>query len=122
LPLFIMFVGLDSTLRQTTSLNAVTFLPERMRFSFLLKKSIEIPYQSISRLELQRRITYYLNLTYTDNAGRTQLFKTPASFPHILEIIFNIADLAPQVEMNELLSRTVKLLRSQLESQNEQQI
>lgn len=122
LPLIIMFVGLDSVLRQTTSLNAITFYEDRLCLAFLLRKKIVISYKDIKRLDIYRKITYYIHLSYNDESGASKLFKTPASFPKILEIVFNIADLAPQVEMNELLSQTVKLLRTKMEKTNEEQI
>ncbi len=120
LPLFIMFICLDSLFRQTTSLNCITFFPERLRFSYIIKKPLEIPYEAITELKLHRRITYYLHISYQDEQGMEQVFRTPASFPKILEIIVNIADLAPQAKLTDLLSKAVQHLRTQVESDNEQ--
>ncbi len=43
--------------------------------------------------------------------GQQKLYKTPASFPKMTEILYNIADLAPQVEMNQELAKMVAYLR-----------
>jgi len=122
LPLIILFVSLDSILRQTTSLNCVLFGPDYIRFSYLVKRKLEIPYTSIIQLDLEKRLTYYLQLRYHDANGVEQTFKTPASFPKILEIILNLADLSPQVKLNGMLSKAVEHLRSQAEVYETEQI
>ncbi|MDD4309782.1 MAG: hypothetical protein PHO32_05335 [Candidatus Cloacimonetes bacterium] len=123
LPLMITFVALDSILRQTTSLNCVYFYKDRIQFSYLLKRKLEIPYNSILTMQLDRKITYSLKIGYTNSAGVKQQFKTPASFPKILEIILNIADLSPNVELNDFMAKAVEHLRSKAEVQDaEQQI
>jgi len=122
LPLFIMFICLDSLFRQTTSLNCITFFPERLKFSYILKKPLEIPYSAIMELKLHRRITYYLHISYRDEQGSEKLFSTPASFPKILEIIVNIAELAPQARLTDLLSKAVQHLKTQTEIEDEQQV
>ena len=122
LPLVIMFVALDSIFRQTTSLNSVLFLSDRIKLSYLLKPSIEIPYSEIVSMKLERRITFYFLLAYNDSKGIKKQFKTAASFPKMLEIILNIADLSPQVQLNEFMTKAVEHLRSQAEAENEQQV
>jgi hypothetical protein len=122
LPLFIMFIALDSVFRHTTSLNCITFLEDRIRLTFLLKKPLEVTYDNILKLDMQRRITYYLNITYRDKGGREQVFRTPASFPKILQIIYGLAELATQAEMGSFLSKAVELLKKQAEANNDQQV
>lgn len=122
LPLGIMFVCLDSILRQVTSLNSVIFLQDSIRFTYMAKKNVEIPYDSIISLDLFKHITYYMHLRYRDADGHEQLFKTPASFPKVLEIILNIADLAPNVKVTGILAQAVEHLREQAKAENEQQI
>ncbi len=122
LPLIILFVSLDSILRQATSLNCVLFGADYIRFSYLAKRKLEIPYADIIQLDLEKRLTYYLHLRYQDANGAEQTFKTPASFPKILEIILNLADLSPQVKLNGMLTKAVEHLRSQAEANETEQI
>lgn len=110
-PLVILYIGLDSLFRHLTALNEVIFTPECLWLRFIIKPAIPIPWDNLRALQLQKRITYYLYIGYTDLKGQQKLYKTPASFPKMTEILYNIADLAPQVEMNEELAKMVAYLR-----------
>lgn len=110
-PLVILYIGLDSLLRHLTSLNRVIFTPECLWLRFIIKPAIPIPWENIKTMRLQKRITYYLYIGYRDLKGKDKVYKTPASFPKMMEILFNIADLAPQVEMNDELQNMIIYLR-----------
>lgn len=110
-PLVILYIGLDSLFRHLTALNEVIFTPECLWLRFIIKPSIPIPWENIQSMQLQKRITYYLYIGYTDLKGRKRIYKTPASFPKMTEILFNIADLAPAVLMNEELDKMIAYLR-----------
>lgn len=120
LPLVILFVSLDSILRQITSLNCVAFYEDRVSFSYLAKRKVEIPYPQITKMELIKKITYYLDLTYRDETGAVKQFRTPASFPKILEIIVNLAELSPNVELSDMLGKAVEHLRNRTEAEVDQ--
>lgn len=111
LPLMVLFIALDSALRHLTSLNSVIFTPECLWLRFLLKPAIAIPWANISSLEFRKVLTYYVFLTYQDARGKQKIFKTSASFPKILEIMYNIADLCPQLVMNDELNKMVSVMR-----------
>jgi len=110
-PLVILYIGLDSLFRHLTSLNQVIFTEECLWLRFVLKPSIPIPWESLKSMRLQKRITYYLYIEYTDLKGRDKIYKTPASFPKMTEILFNIADLAPGISMNKELENMIVYLR-----------
>jgi hypothetical protein len=122
LPLVILFISLDSILRQITSLNCVLFSNDTVSFSFLAKRKLEVPYESITKLELNKRITYFLRVVYIDASGLERTFQTPASFPKILEIILTLANLSPNVKLNGVLSKAVEHLRSQAEANETEQV
>lgn len=111
IPLGISFIALDNILRKLTSLNKVLFEENYLTLSFLAKKAIIIPYDDILSLELKKRITMYLTITYSDASGQKQFYTTPASFPHILEIIVNIADLATQAVIPENMKSLLEYLK-----------
>ncbi len=111
LPLVVLFVALDNLFRSLTSLNAAVFTPEELQLKFILAPTRRIPWANIARLEFRKAVTYYVFLYYTDAAGKERVFKANASFPKMLEIMYNIAELCPKLEMNEELARMVKTIR-----------
>lgn len=111
LPIMILFVALDSVLRHVTSLNSVIFTPECLWLRFLLKPSLAIPWEKIQSMEFRKTLTYYVYLTYLDARGNKRVFKTNASFPKMLEIMYNIADLTPNLAMDEKLAKMINYLR-----------
>jgi len=111
LPLVVLFVSLDSLFRHLTSLNEVLFTPECLWFRYILRPSVPIEYDRITSLELRKVLTYYVFLGFTDRSGKARVLKTQASFPRMLEIMFNIADLAPHVVMNQELDKMVHVIR-----------
>ncbi|WP_044278946.1 YdbT family protein [Candidatus Cloacimonas acidaminovorans] len=111
LPLIILFVALDSVFKQLTSLYSVTFYEDRICFGFLGKPKLIIPYENITSIDLTKQISFSIILKYKDK-DREKIFKTSASFPKILEILLNLADFAPQAQLNDLLGKVVNNLRN----------
>jgi hypothetical protein len=111
LPIMILFVALDSVLRHVTSLNSVIFTPECLWLRFLLKPSLAIPWDKITSMEFRKFLTYYVYIGYIDGKGNKRVFKTNASFPKMLEVMYNIADLAPTLVMDEKLDKMIAYLR-----------
>jgi len=119
LPLLVLFVSLDALFRHFTTLNSVIFTPECLWFRYLLLPSVPIEYEKISSMELRKVITYYMFLEFTDRRGKTRVLKSPASFPRMMEIMYNIADLAPQARLNDELDKMVGVIRRMKEKQSE---
>lgn len=111
LPLFICFIALESILRKITSLNSVLFEADYLRLGFIARKAIVIPYDKIQHLELKKKITHYLVIGYEDSKGKISSYTTPASFPHILEIIVNIADLAKSAVIPETMLNLLEYVK-----------
>jgi len=111
IPLVVLFVALDNLLRHLTTLNSLVFTPDYICLKYLLLPSVRVPYDSISKLELRKEITYNVYITFTDNKGKTRVLKCPASFPRMIEILYNISELAPQAQMNEELAKMVNVIR-----------
>jgi len=111
LPLFICFIALQSILRKVTSLNSVLFEKDHLRLGFIARKSIVIPYDNIRSLDLKRKITYYLVISYEDAKGKPAQYTTPASFPNILEVIVNIADLAYSAVIPETMKNLLEYVK-----------
>ncbi len=111
LPLVVLFVSLDTLFRHLSSLNSVTFTGQSLELRYPLRPALHIDYARISSLELRKIVTYYVFLGYNDASGKARILKTAASFPRMLEIMYNIADLAPQCALNEHLAKMVKVMR-----------
>lgn len=112
LPLVISFIALDNIFRKLTSLNKVIFEEDYLKLSFLAKRAIIIPYDEIISMDLKKKISMYFTIVYKDAAGNKQYYTTPASFPHILEIIVNIADLATQAVVPENMKTLLDYLKA----------
>lgn len=111
--LLLIYVGIDSTIRHLSTLSSVYFTPECLWLRFPLKPSIPILWENLISMQLQKKITYYIYIEYKDLKGRNRIFKTPASFPKMTEILYNIADIAPQqIKMNLELEKMVEVLRA----------
>ncbi len=117
IPLAVLFVALDTFLRQLTSLHSVIFTPQALILRYPLRPVLAIPYASLSSMELRKVITYYVFWGFTDSQGRQRMIKTQASFPKMLEIMYNIADLAPHIRLNEDLEKMIKVMRDVLSRQ-----
>jgi len=115
LPLIIMVVSLNSALKHLTSLNCVTFFVDRIRYSYIIKRNVEIKYSDVLYMELRKQITYTVQIRYRNEKGEEKLFITPASFPKTLEIMLIIADLCPNIKLSEKLSNAVENLRTKAE-------
>lgn len=111
IPIMILFVSLNSFIRHTTSLNSVIFTPECLWLRFILKPSIPIEYDKIESLTLQRNLAYYLYIGYWDAKDRKRIYKTSAAFPKMLEIMYNIVEMSPQIVLDEHLGKVMGYLK-----------
>jgi len=109
--LIILFIALDGMFKQLMVLNRVTFYEDRVCFGFIAKPRLIIPYENILYIDLVKQITYSIILKYKEG-NREKIFKTSASFPKILEIILNLADLAPNAQSSEFFGKIIKHLRT----------
>ena len=111
LPLVLIFISLDALFRHFTTLNSVIFTPECLWLRYLLLPSVPVEYDQISSMELKKSLNYQMILGFTDQRGKQRSIKSPASFPRMMEIMFNIADLAPQARMNDELDKMISVIR-----------
>lgn len=111
LPLVICFVGVDSLLRHLFTLNSITFFEDHLAMGYIAKPSLRIPYQNLISMELHKKITFYLFLTYKDDKGVTTEFKVKGSFPKVLEIILGLYELVPQLVLSPKMQKTCEYLQ-----------
>lgn len=121
LPLIILFVALDSAIKQLTALNRVTFYEDRVCLGFIAKPKVIIPYENVISIDLAKQITFSIIIKYKEG-NKEKIFKTSASFPKILEILLNLADFSPNAQLNDLLGKVVKHLRTIAGENNAEQV
>ncbi len=117
LPMFICFIALQSILGKVTSLNSVLFEKDYLRLGFIARRPIIIAYDDIRSLDLKRKITYYLVISYSDAKGKPAQYTTPASFPNILEVIVNIADLAHSAVIPETMKNLLEYVKESMQDE-----
>ncbi|MBT3755805.1 MAG: hypothetical protein HOK80_06140 [Candidatus Cloacimonetes bacterium] len=105
-PFAIMFLALNSFLKNLFSLNIIKLTQEMISFKYLGKKSVNIPWESILKMELNEGKRKMIRLKYTvDNVERS--LEYTLSFPKPLEIANSIAEMAPQIEFDEFMAAVV---------------
>jgi hypothetical protein len=101
--IIIIFLALDSILRNCTNLNTVYLTDEFIEFGFILKANRKIKWESISKVEItiaKRRIIRY---TYTDEKGLPKILTMTLSFPHMLAILNVVGNKAVNAEFDDFL-------------------
>jgi|GEM_PF-2439671 len=99
LPLVIVYVSIDTMLRHLTGLNKVVFERDHLVLKYLVKKPLLIPYAMIRDLELKRKITYYVRISYEVD-GKLNVYQTNASFPKMLKILLCIYEHSPNLNLD----------------------
>lgn len=112
IPFLIMFLSLDSLSRNLMSLNKVFIDEQMIKFSFLAKKSVSIPWLRMNKMELYKGKSRSFVIYYTEN-GIEKKFYLTMQFPKMIEIINLIAYLAPHVEFDEFIRSLAVLPKKQ---------
>lgn len=106
LPFALMFLGLNSLIRNILLLNKITFHQSYISFHFIARKSVVIEWESMRKMELNDSKHKMIRLRYLKNDTEKN-FEFQLNFPHMLEIVNSIAEMCPQLEYDEFLSRVV---------------
>ncbi len=105
-PFAIMFLALNSVLKNLLSLNSINFTMDRVIFSYIARKSVVIPWTSLKRMELNDSKRKWIRLRFEDNDSE-KTFEFTMSFPNMLEIVNSIAEMCPQMEYDEFLEKVI---------------
>jgi hypothetical protein len=106
IPFIIMFLAATSIMRNLFSLNTVVFTTSGVKFTFIGKASIYIPVGTLTKMDLDDGKHKQIKLTFTVD-GKEQTFMMPISFPGMLEIVNSIAELNPDVELDEFMTNVI---------------
>ncbi len=105
-PFAIMFLALNSFLKNLFSLNKIKLTTQLISFRYLGKKSVNISWESLVKMELNEGKRKMIRLKYNVENVEKSLEYT-LSFPKPLEIANSIAEMAPQIELDEFMTAVV---------------
>ncbi len=105
-PFAIMFLALNSFLKNLFSLNKIKLTEEMISFQYLGKKNINIKWGSLTKLELNDDKRRMIRLKYNVDEKERSLEYT-LNFPKPLEIANSIAEMAPQIEFDDFMAAVV---------------
>jgi hypothetical protein len=105
-PFIILFLVLNSVMRNLFSLNSILFTETEITFRFLARKSVIIPWNSIKKMVLSKSKRKHIIIHYLKEE-KEKIFEMTLVFPNMLEIINSIAELCPDVEYDQFMKNVI---------------
>lgn len=106
IPFAILFLALNSVIKNLFSLNSILFEMDKISFQFIGKKAVRIKWQTIKKLELNDAKRKMIRIVYeSENGDKT--FEFPIIFPNMLEIVNSIVEMTPNAELDEFIGNVV---------------
>ena len=105
-PFIIMFLALNSLLRNIFSLNKILFEDNQITFKYMGRKNIVIKWEEIQKMEYFVKRRKAIIITFLRD-NQPKQFYFAASFPSLLEIINSIVEKVPEIELDDFLKSAV---------------
>jgi len=105
-PFAIMFLALNSVLKNLLYLNSIHFTTDSVIFRYIARKSVVIPWSSLKRMELNDSKRKWIRLRFEQNDSE-KTFEFTMSFPNMLEIVNSIAEMCPQMEYDKFMEKVI---------------
>ncbi len=106
IPFAILFLALNSILKNIFTLNSIVFKKEKIIFRYLGKKNTAIEWSLIKKIALNDGKRKMIELIYFRN-GKDAIFEFPITFPNMLEIVNSIVEMIPNAEVDEFIGNVV---------------
>jgi hypothetical protein len=106
IPFVIIFFAANSLFRNLFSLNSILFKQDEIVFRFIMPKDVHISWQNIDKLSLYEGKSRAIQIEYTEGERKRTLVIT-MNFPNMLEIINSIAELCPELELDDFMKNVV---------------
>ncbi|MBT3169062.1 MAG: hypothetical protein HN952_02935 [Candidatus Cloacimonetes bacterium] len=107
-PFIIIFLALNTVLRNLLTLNAITFTKENIIFKFLAKKKVVIAWNSIHKIVLNDGKHKTIGIHHQNQSeNEMKIFEFSMSFPNMLEILNSIAEMCPKAEYDEFIANVI---------------
>ena len=106
-PFLILFLGLNSLMKNLFTLNSIKFEEDKVNFRYLLKKTKSIPWENITRMEFYSKRMKAIKIFYTEG-GKKKTYYMLLNMPKMLEAINTMAEKAVNCEYDEYLASIVQ--------------
>lgn len=104
-PIIILLLAFNSVIRNLFTLNSLKLFEDKISFRYIGKVAVIVKWSDFRQMKLSEGKRKAVSLIYLDNNAEKE-FRFFLSFPHILEVINSIAEMAPQMELDEFM-RTI---------------
>ena len=105
-PFVIMFLALNSVLKNLFTLNVIIFWEEGISFHYLGKKKVFLNWKDLKKMEFSDDKRRLVILKY-NVAGEEKKFSFSINFPNMLEIINSIAEMCPDLQFDDFMEKIV---------------
>ncbi|MCF7792665.1 MAG: hypothetical protein K9N09_00670 [Candidatus Cloacimonetes bacterium] len=105
-PFAILFLALNSVLKNFFTLNSILFTKDAISFHFLGKKSTKILWKNLKKMEFSDDKRKHIILRYSDGSSEKE-FSFSIAFPNMLEIVNSIAEMCPDLEYDEFMQNVI---------------
>ncbi|MDO9576655.1 MAG: hypothetical protein Q7J16_02090 [Candidatus Cloacimonadales bacterium] len=105
-PFAILFLALNSVMKNLFSLNKIVFRQENISFRYLGRNSFTVAWNDLRKIEFADDKRKLIRLKY-QSEDLEKMFDFPMSFPNMLEIINSIAEMCPDLEYDEFIGNVV---------------
>ncbi|HPR17766.1 MAG TPA: hypothetical protein PLD62_05935 [Candidatus Cloacimonadota bacterium] len=106
LPFAILFLSLNSVLKNLFTLNVILFQTDSITFRYLGKKSFKLHWQDIKKMEFSNDKFKQIILKYAVGSEEKS-FAFAISFPNMLEIVNSIAEMCPEMECDDFMKNVI---------------
>ncbi len=105
-PFIIVFLAVNTIIKNLFSINTVRFTAGAIQFGFIGRAKVVIPWESMKKMEFVTSRQRLIRITYDKN-GNDAVFTFTTAFPKILEILNGILGMKPDIEMDEFLDKVL---------------
>lgn len=106
-PFIIIFFAVNSLLRNFLTLNRIYFSKDYLRLEYLLRKKVEIKWESIISIKLLSARQKLLTISYSDDKDEAKTQDLTMAFPKMLEILNAMLELCPQAELDDFMQGVI---------------
>jgi hypothetical protein len=114
LSVLVLYLSLNAIYKHLTSLNRVVIGSDKLILSFLLRRTIRIPWDQLLGMEIYKVITHYWKLDFLDEQSKRKTFRTSLAFPGIMTILILIQQRKPDLKLNPLLEQVLLYKKQKL--------
>lgn len=108
LPYAIVFLSLNSLIKNFFTINTITVYENTVVFSKLLSKKVSIEILSIKKIEFAKGRSRFIRIIYQKD-GEDSLYQFNSGFPRIFEVIGKFVEKNPKIILDEVLRAGVKI-------------